>query len=1593
MSSGARSVSGGDAIGGGGGVPLITHLLLLRATVRFSVTPPEPSTLSAAETALMTPKLRVVSLYTQRSASTSTSPPHPMTATPQEETQFLEAHPSLSGLLSSLAAGRLAERVKLRRLQTNILQTAVKLIRVAALASSTEAISASGSVSSSSSSRGVDTGQLHGVVAAAAANFVEDASWSSTITSHHQQPNPWSLLPVSAEGCYLTVPTPPFVHWCQEQAMRGGAMRYDDTVHYASVAEDGGYMHGYAFILEGDEFTGRSGIEEATTTTAEAAMASSEGQGLEASLRNDSDEEASVLLWCVLSDAPVYNFMCALAHGAVAAMCFVAQRLFRERVVPTASSSGANPSLPRDIYTALLDDAIQDRVVRPLAMELLTPGSVSSRTLPGDTFSVQLPLSGGNSGAADPSIPLTFSVPDRLTFHRPLDLLYPHADVPLSLLLLSFNEDALRVLQSLLLQEERVVVLGATPQHASACVISLLALLSPLTWVSPLVPYLPPHLTAVTGLLQSLLKPSSEREESSGFLVGSTAAIQPYLILFSSSASETDMNPDSHNHTGTRKSRVWIADARTGCVGVCPEEPIARFSRADAPPPPPPPTGSPSKVPATTATDKVSVLTAWVSRAHVSFSQIAPHINEDSRHRSVASLYKALCSDLRALAVSNVMGAAPLDLLPVFSDELRDTLRRVATAEKRRLFRHSLDAVVQHAQARLEGLESIAARLARGLRQATTTAAAVGNISVAATWNNSFAAPGTYRDPESGDGGLTAVRATDDDDDDTAWLRTTTEALTRLYSQSFSSADSSAAMSVAATPVPQFSTFSSSELWQVHVGVFDYMVSRFTGAYRRGLSTTTLGSGGASETGPRRPPKIESSAFLVPGMDNRYALAERVGNTHMFKQFECLVLEAEKLGLRQVLSGAAQTRVGGIQLPQHQGKGSEGHPALTNARSLALFSLLCSRARLHHAYLYADVASVDAVGDVYTSVVTRWFAHRRGSSMSVVVPGPVRLLAGGFGRSDNGTVGSADADTMHLAYNKNGLEEYRDSCSSSDGGGGRRLRGFLSKVAKVVKKGINSAGGSGHGSSGRARELPRVYLPAAIACMHTLSVPLFSQMPVPPHSFAITYSESTPLESNKGEASGRLGRHRHRRQCDAQAYLAACTSRPQRMQWVRQQQQQQSIALDADFTLHDSESNIRAVDLSGGRRAQMSDLGIDSAMFDAITRTESDPGNGRGKVGIGADAPLCESDLRAASEASLYICRALPLDIVHSFDAYEPLLRPVPSKSADTPSVSFGGGTVGPGSAETYMRVGLLCPLCINVWREIEARATRDLLEQSCPHTTKSPAALSPTSPAPPGLPPPPRSEKPAETPTPQDSLWSFPAAPQLTAPPVTTEPTVPMEASVPSAWGVFTSGVPQDYISWRPAEPSRCHGVDTPPQQQQQQHPPASTRTSTVDSSPRSRADRSAAPLASNSTSPSRSTPHHHHVWDVKGPLVITSVQSTPMRTTATEWANTQTATYDCWSDSEGGVWSSGAPLAPPMMLSGIKTASPPNAFACSPTPAAGVAPTPSTVMDDLFAEHPVYPSVHAAAPEKSSQQPEQQIKSTAAAHHLRMQSLNDFF
>ncbi|KPA75536.1 hypothetical protein ABB37_08426 [Leptomonas pyrrhocoris] len=1626
------------------GIPLLTRLLLVRATAFFdpsfpsdvhqpsassrplprrrssTAATPAVSTTTAAATQVK-PSLRIVAHYTESAANKTASTADPSalrsaTTTPKEDADFFAAHATLHQLLSSLASDRLREKVKLRQTQTDIARTAVQLARATAGSSATATAAAGSpdaigffpsSIASASSSSSLkrnefyanatnvddessqsgagssnsissNNPQVQGILAATTATFAEDAAWRSLMTPYQPELNPWSLTPVSDEGCYVSLPSPAYVHWCEVQAARycraadgaetssvepevqGGPMLYNDVVHYASgndvggrnvcsgSGEELGYVHGYVFLLDGAVFAG-AGEQQAAATSDSGPLSSSDG-------------EVSVLLWCVLSDAPVFNFMRSLTLEAVTAMSYVAQRTYHAFAESSPSHGAAAEivgGVGTDVYTSALDSALDEMVVRPLAVELVRHGSVSSCTLPGDSFTVHLPATrGGHAGVAARLQTSSSTASGAATFRRPVELLFPFSDVPLAVLLLSFGEDALRVLQSLLMQEERVVVIGATPQHASACVVSLPSLIVPFTWVSPFVPYLPPHAAAETGLLYTLLSTSfsvsrqlephhqprqsgtpgssssqqqQQQVQSAGFLLGSTAGIRPYLMFLSAFGVAEEGGGSKGSRSG-RPPRVWIADARTGAVGVCPTEPVSPYVLTDTKAQSENGTRNRNS---STGTDRSCTAhggaCAWTAPVHLDPRAAAPQVYAGGSPRETSQspyvLYHAVRSTLRTAAELNVMDAASLDVLPPFHDELCDALRRVAPAEKRRQFRHALEALTQHTQARVDHLASLAARLARGLRQARRAAAATagaarlngfGTDSVNSTDNGSCSSSISSSNCSSGsddnDGGGGGAASVEDtfQKDENASFRAVAEARAASHSLAFPDPSSS-------SDHAPFPTLSPSDIWQVQSGFLGYVVERLAGGYRRGI--TVDGSGSS------RRRFMQASVFLTPGLDQHYVLAETVARTHLFRQFEGAVLAAEALGLRRVLGGC------GLRVSR-DGNGDAGacHVMVKYLRPLALFAVLCDRARLQYPELYADVPRLDAVGTVYTTLVERCFTHRTGPPPAAVsVPSIIRSIAGSSAASD-----------VHRAavVSSNSTGAY--TSSNSSGG----FRSFLSKAAKAMK--LHSGGNSGSNSSGGGRGLPVVYIAASVACLNSFAVAPFSAQHVVPQSFQITTYDRSGLDGERQprhhhhrglhlrrHGGAKKGSHRRRRG-KSLADLYAIPVKPQRQQWELQQRYQQRTAIHIDFTLDDCTTVVRNVNASGGVSGAA--VGVsNSSVYVSGVGLDAEALTARARAGSGGSN---DATIRIMAEASLSICHTLPLDIVHQFDAYEPLLAPVVVASSSASVTGEAAATVVVGEGDftgpaAYMGVGLLCPSCVNVWREGEARATRVLLEQRSSNSSQ--------------LPPKPVKVIGAATPSEAQSSMAQPDSPpppqtgsvaaanrtRVGAPPVT-------------SWGTFTSGAPLGF----PIDSTPCY---LPAGHNGGSSGPNDTNKAVLSSVDTAHSAYAAPPVLSATSAVSPTAPAsranvHHDAWDswgVQAPMVAVSTPSTVAATDVHTGSPTNSGSRE--------VMTAAQPMS---------------------------APAPGDVMDELFGGLSGYSNVGSAS---STVQQQQQPP--------RRQTLDDFF
>ncbi|KEG12134.1 hypothetical protein DQ04_01971060 [Trypanosoma grayi] len=315
---------------------------------------------------------------------------------------------------------------------------------------------------------------------------------------------------VAEEGLFVQVPSPQFAAECMHSASRGRAM---DVIYYNSL--------GSRWCRENDGFgeinDGSSAQHDGNDEGYVYGFAQLVGVG----------RATEGLLLAAFSSAPLFNVLRAVVLEAVPHVMCAAKEVFSDR------------DIVHDEEEHRAIAAVYANAMSPLAALVDTREDTCS-SLAGRQITLRFPRKS-------------------VSILRPDDLHRPFINVPLSILLLSFSYDALRVIHSLLLQEKRVVFIGATPQHASACVVSVQAMLVPFLWTLPIVPYLPPEVCDVL-----------EAVGDSGFLVGSTADIVPRLMLHGGLS-------DSPQRGGAwsmedEKCRIWFADSRTGVVGVSPRD-------------------------------------------------------------------------------------------------------------------------------------------------------------------------------------------------------------------------------------------------------------------------------------------------------------------------------------------------------------------------------------------------------------------------------------------------------------------------------------------------------------------------------------------------------------------------------------------------------------------------------------------------------------------------------------------------------------------------------------------------------------------------------------------------------------------------------------------------------------------------------------------------------------------------------------------------------------------------------------------------------------------------------------------------------------
>ncbi|RNF22685.1 uncharacterized protein Tco025E_03012 [Trypanosoma conorhini] len=344
-----------------------------------------------------------------------------------------------------------------------------------------------------------------------------DLHWAAGATS-----------PVAEEGLFVQVPSCQFTAACVRAAASGAAM---DVVHYNSLGSRWGQ--------DGDEAAGA-----ACDVTDDAV---DEGYIYGFAQFLDVGHATEGLLLSAFSAAPLFGMLRTVVLETLPHLFRAARDVHADRRTVWPAEEQRTVS------------AVYAGVMAPLAV-LVEPRSAACSTPANGHFCLSFPQA-------------------RISVLRPADLRYPFVNVPLPVLFLSFSYDALRVIHTLLLQERRVVFIGATPQHASACVVGAQAMLSPFLWTLPIVPYLPPEACEVLEALGG-----------AGFLLGSTADMVPQLMLRGSLA-DAQRRPGAGGRAAATaveedEGRVWFADGRTGVVGVSPlDTDVVPFTMLDLVPP------------------------------------------------------------------------------------------------------------------------------------------------------------------------------------------------------------------------------------------------------------------------------------------------------------------------------------------------------------------------------------------------------------------------------------------------------------------------------------------------------------------------------------------------------------------------------------------------------------------------------------------------------------------------------------------------------------------------------------------------------------------------------------------------------------------------------------------------------------------------------------------------------------------------------------------------------------------------------------------------------------------------------------------------
>lgn len=343
-----------------------------------------------------------------------------------------------------------------------------------------------------------------------------------------------AVLPFSPNGLFIQFPTASFSSFCRDRTENNitgevecpaiGPCPFVDEVYFSfyqdciPFSSSGcSQLYGFSIILNSEAFS--------SSTT------------------DGKQSSGSHLVLCMLSFLPEFLFVKQVVINTAYVLC------------EAAADNYYNKNASRDV-----DELLRKRFKEVSAM--VSRNSDLCRTFPGKKLNIPF-----------------FPSSRFLDLQRPGALLFQMINTPLSTLLLSFSDDAIRLLHTLLLSEARIIFLGCNPQHASACAVSAPSLVSPLKWVAPLIPYLPVDNIQSSGLLEVIFSPSvghensnffrrgdvisSKCSEPNGFIIGCMGDLIPFLTLKWSNLAA------AHGGVSTC-SQIWIADARTGHIGVLP---------------------------------------------------------------------------------------------------------------------------------------------------------------------------------------------------------------------------------------------------------------------------------------------------------------------------------------------------------------------------------------------------------------------------------------------------------------------------------------------------------------------------------------------------------------------------------------------------------------------------------------------------------------------------------------------------------------------------------------------------------------------------------------------------------------------------------------------------------------------------------------------------------------------------------------------------------------------------------------------------------------------------------------------------------------